>query len=64
MCCFCLFAQYLLLTISFSFLAWVTVIKDALCIMSPGQAAEFNPFQNVRQWAEVIGLHEMHRYPV
>lgn len=32
--------------------------------MSPGQAAEFNPFQNVRQWAEVIGLHEMHRYPV
>lgn len=51
-------------TISFAFLGWVAVVKDTLGIVSPGQAAEFNPLQYIRQFGEVIGLHEMDRYPV
>lgn len=53
-----------ILTVGFSFLPWVAVVKDALCVVSPGQAAKFNPFQDVGQLAEVIGFHETHRYPV
>lgn len=58
-CVWCLF-----LTISFAFLAWVAVVKDTLSIVSPGQAAKFNPLQYIRQRGEVIGFHEMHCHPV
>lgn len=55
---------WLFLTISFAFLGWVAVVKDTLGIMSPGQAAEFNPLQHIRQFGEIISLHEMDGYPV
>lgn len=60
----CLAAWCLFLTVSFAFLAWIPVVKDALRIVSPGQAAEFDPLQYIRQYSEVIRLHEMHCYPV
>lgn len=40
-----LYEQCVILTICFSFLTGEAVIKDAFCIMSPGQAAKFNPLQ-------------------
>lgn len=52
------------LTIGFALLGWVAVVKDPLSIMSPCQAAEFNPFQDIRQDSEVVSLHKMHCYPV
>lgn len=55
---------WLFLTIGSALLPWVAVVKDALGIVCPVQAAEFDPFQFVRQRREVVGLHEMHRYPV
>lgn len=44
-----LIVRWLFLTIGFAFLPWVAVVKDALGVVCPGQAAEFNPLQYVRQ---------------
>lgn len=52
------------LTICFAFLTGVAVIEDALCIVSPGQAAKLYPLQYIRKLGEIVSLHEMNRYPV
>lgn len=53
-----------MLTVGFAFLPWVAVVKDALGVMRPGQAAEFNPLQFVGQLGQVISLDEVDGYPV
>lgn len=63
-CSMCLCVWWLFLTVSFAFLGWVTVVEDPLGIMGPGQAAELNPLQYIRQLGEVISFHETNRYPV
>lgn len=54
----------ILLTVTFAFLPRVAVVKDALGIVSPGQAAELHPLQHIGQRSEIVRLHETHRHPV
>lgn len=62
--CIYISSIWLQLTVGFAFLPWVAVVKDALGIMRPGHAAEFNPLQYVGQLGQVIGLDEMDGHPV
>lgn len=53
-----------ILTIGFSLLRRVAVVEDSLGVMSPGQAAELDPFQNIRQLLEPVRVQEAQRDPV
>lgn len=58
------YKRRLQLTVGFAFLPWVAVVKDALGVVRPGQAAEFHPLQDIGQFAQVVSLDEMDGYPV
>lgn len=54
----------MVLTICFAVLTGVRVVKDSFGVVGPGQAAEFDPIQHVRQLREVIRPHKMDGHPV
>lgn len=52
------------ITVALSFLGGVAVVEDALSVVGPGQAAELDPFQDVRQLGEPLRLQEAQGDPV